>query len=77
MAFMLSLKSNPHNPFEDYESWVDFDRKEGHDTAGFLARLVPNYSDLPRTMIDDLVESTIDSIIENPAFAGIYVKVSE
>lgn len=74
--FMLSLASNPHNPFEDYDSWKQFDRREGFDTDGLLARLVPVDVSVAPELDAQVVEQAIDDILANPAFAGLYKKVS-
>lgn len=76
MSFMLSLSSNPHNPFTDYEQWKLFDRREGFDTDGFLARAISTSSDISEADQDQAEEDAIDSILKNPSFTGLYIKVS-
>lgn len=75
METMLSLVSNPFNPFTEYELWLNFDRHEGFDTAGLLARVVSTSMSLSQPDQDLAVEQAIDSIINNPSFAGLYKKV--
>lgn len=72
---MLSLASNPHNPFEEYELWLNFDHNEGFDTAGLLARALSTSSSLSEFEQEEDVENAIDSIIANPSFKGLYKKV--
>lgn len=72
---MLSLASNPYDPFTEYELWLNFDHKEGFDTAGLLARSVVSSSALSEAEQEDAVEQAIDSIVANPSFGGLYKKV--
>ena len=72
---MLSLASNPFNPFTQFDLWYEFDRREGFDTAGLLDRLVSTSPDLPDEMNEQITEDAIDSLLANPNFAGLYVKV--
>jgi hypothetical protein len=72
---MLSLVSNPHDPFKDFLSWWHYDRDEGFDTAGFLARCVSTSSELSESDQELAVEQAIDDILANPAFDGLYKKV--
>jgi hypothetical protein len=75
VQFMLSLTSNPYDPFEEYEDWLRFDHHEGFDTAGLLARTVSTSGELSEPDQDLAVEQAIDSIVANPSFAGMYKKV--
>lgn len=73
--FMLSLASNPYDPFEEYDLWLNFDHHEGFDTAGLLARSVSTSSALSEADQLLAVEQAIDSILSNPSFRGLYKKV--
>lgn len=77
MQFMLSLTTNPYDPFEEYDKWLAFDHHEGYDTAGLLARTVSTSSELSEPDQDLAVEQAIDSIIANPSFEGLYKKVQK
>lgn len=77
MASMLSLSSNPFNPFTQYELWKEFDRKEGFDTAGLLARSAIVSDAFSEADQERAVEDAIESIINNPSFAGLYKRVSD
>lgn len=72
---MLSLATNPYDPFEQYELWFDFDRREGYDTAGLLARALSTSDALSEPDQDLAVEQAIESILMNPSFQGLYKKV--
>lgn len=73
--FMLSLATNPHDPFREYEEWKKFDTSEGYDTAGLLARLVSSSDALSPADQELAVEQAIESILSNPSFTGLYKKV--
>jgi len=72
---MLSLVSNPYDPFVDYALWLNFDHHEGFDTAGLLARVLSTSDAISQPDQDLAVEQAIDSIVNNPSFAGLYKKV--
>lgn len=73
--FMLSLATNPYDPFEEYDLWKNFDTHEGFDTPGLLARTLSTSSDLSQDDQDLAVEQAIESILSNVSFAGLYKKV--
>ncbi len=75
MEFMLSLSSNPYDPFTQYGLWLNFDRLEGFDTPGLLARLISTSDALSEADQNRAVEQAIDSIINNASFSGLYKKV--
>lgn len=72
--FMLSLVSNPYDPFTEYAKWKRFDAQEGFDTDGLLARSVSSSDGLSEPDQDLAVEEAIDSIVNNPSFGGMYEK---
>lgn len=76
MASMLSLSANPFDPFSEYDLWKEFDRKEGFDTAGLLARVVSTSDAISKADQELAVDQAIDSILQNPSFAGLYKKVT-
>ena len=72
---MLSLVSNPYDPFEQYDLWKNFDTKEGFDTPGLLARVLSTSDDLSPDDQELAVEQAIESILSNVSFKGLYKKV--
>jgi len=72
---MLSLATNPYDPFEEYELWSAFDRHEGFDTAGLLARAISTSDDLSDEDQELATEQAIESILSNVSFKGLYKKV--
>ena len=75
MDSMLSLQSNPYDPFTQYGLWLNFDRSEGFNTPGFLANVLQTSDALSDADQDLAVEQAIDNILENPNFSGLYKKV--
>lgn len=74
-VFMLSLATNPYDPFTQYDEWKKFDTHEGFDTAGLLERVVSTSDDLSDADQELAVEQAIESILSNVSFAGLYKKV--
>lgn len=74
---MLSLASNPYNPFTQYNEWKRFDSSEGYDTAGFLARLVQSSEVLSEPDQELAVEQAVDSVLLNQPLRGMYKKIYE
>lgn len=72
---MLSLVSNPYDPFDQYDLWLKFDRHEGFDTQGLLARAVSVSDEMSEPDQDQALEDAVDSIVANPSFGGMYKKV--
>lgn len=73
--FMLTTIDNPFNPFEDFDSWFQFDIEKGYYSCAYLARIART-SELLSDYENNLeIERAIDEIIEyNPL--KIYMKVS-
>lgn len=76
MSSMLSLATNPYNPFTQYDLWKQFDRQEGFDTDGFLARAIATSPEMSEAEQEQAENDAIDSILANPSFEGLYVKVT-
>jgi len=73
--FMLSLATNPHNPWTEYELWKSFDTREGFDTAGLLARTISTSDAISEADQNVATEQAIESILSNPSFSGLYKKL--
>ena len=72
---MLSLATNPHNPWTEYELWKSFDTREGFDTAGLLARTISTSDAISEADQNVATEQAIESILSNPSFSGLYKKL--
>lgn len=77
MQFMLSLQSNPYDPFDEYDEWLKFDHSEGFDTAGLMARVLSTSDSISQADQELAMEQAVDSIVNNPSFAGLYKKIKK
>ena len=63
-AFMLSTIDNPYDPFEQFSSWLLFDKEKGYNSCEILARTVKLSDDMTEKEIDEATERAIDQIIK-------------
>ena len=73
---MLSTIDNPFNPFEDYSSWLMFDKEKGYDSAERLMRIAKITDDMKQKEENEEIERAIDEIIKYD-FLNVYTKVSK
>lgn len=73
---MLTTFDNPHDPFNDYDSWYAFDTRYGYGTAAFLARVAVVSPDLSEADQQFAIESAIDEIVQENV-NGMYRKVTK
>ena len=74
--YMLTTVDNPYNPFDQFTSWLMFDKEKGYDSCEYLARVVNLTEDMTQKEIDEEEHRAIDQIIAND-FLGIYKRVYE
>lgn len=74
-AYALSTLDNPFNPFEQFDSWLRYDKDFGYNCCEKLARIAQVSDDMTEVEIDEEVERAIDEIVKYD-FLGVYVKVS-
>ena len=72
---MLSTIDNPFNPFEDYSSWLMFDKEKGYDSAERLMRIAKLTDDMTQKEENEEIERAIDEIIKYD-FINVYKKVT-
>ena len=73
---MLSTIDNPFNPFEDYSSWLMFDKEKGYDSAERLMRIAKLNDDMTQKEENEEIERAIDEIIKYDIL-NVYIKVSK
>ena len=73
---MLSTIDNPFNPFEDYSSWLMFDKEKGYDSAERLMRIAKLTDSMTQKEENEEIERAIDEIIKYDIL-NVYVKVSK
>lgn len=73
---MLTTIDNPFDPFEEFDSWFDYDSRNGYNSCGLLARFAETSKVYSEDENNDMIEEAIDEIIKtNPL--QIYMKVTK
>lgn len=72
---MLTTIDNPFDPFDDFDSWFQFDCEKGYNSCAILARIDKSTDDMSYEENMMETERAIDEIILND-FQNIYKKVS-
>ena len=73
---MLTTIDNPFDPFEQFTSWMLFDKEKGYDSSERLMRIANISDDMTQEEVDEEIERAIDEIIKYD-FMNIYVKVKK
>ena len=73
---MLTTFDNPFDPFEQFTSWLLYDKEKGYNTSEYLARIVNISSDMSEKEENEEIERAIDEIIKYD-FLNIYKKVKK
>ena len=71
---MLTTIDNPFDPFNQFDSWFQFDIEKGCNSCSRLARIAKLSDDLSDKETDEEIERAIDEIIKYD-FLNIYKKV--
>ena len=71
---LLTTFDNPFDPFEQFDSWLLFDKEKGYNTCEYLARIVKLSEDMSNEEEDMEIERAMDEIIRYDD-ANIYKKV--
>ena len=61
---MLTTFDNPFNPFDNFDSWLLFDKEKGYDSCERLARLLQITDDMSQVEIERERIRAIDRLIE-------------
>ena len=73
---MLTTIDNPFDPFEDFTSWMLFDKEKGYDSSERLMRIAQLSDDMTQKEVDDEIERAINEIIKYD-FMNIYKKITQ
>lgn len=73
--FMLTTFDNPFDPFDDFASWLSFDKDHHHDSSELLMRFANLTDDMTDIESNNEIERAIDRIIAID-FQNIYKKIS-
>lgn len=71
--YMLTTVDNPHDPFDDFDGWLQFDEQNGYNSNGLLARMVvssPNFTEKEKQLA---IDHAVDDILN--LFPGLYKRV--
>lgn len=71
---MLTTFDNPFDPFDQFDSWINFDMEKGYNSCSYLARIAFTSDSLSDAENEKEVERAIDEIIKYD-FMNIYRKV--
>lgn len=71
----LTTIDNPHDPFDDYPAWFQYDATSGYHTPSFLARILEDSDQLSEADEELANELAIDEIVRENVL-GIYKKVT-
>ena len=71
----LTTIDNPFDPFEQFTSWMLFDKEKGYDSSERLMRIAKISDDMSEKEIDEEIERAIDEIIKYD-FINVYKKVT-
>ena len=72
----LTTFDNPFDPFEQFTSWLMFDKEKGYDSCERVARMAKFSDDMTEKEIDEENEREIDEIIKYD-FMNVYKKVTK
>ena len=72
---MLSTIDNPFDPFEDYTSWMLFDKEKGYNSSERLMRIAKIDESMSDEEEDAEIERAIDEIIKYDIM-NVYIKVT-
>lgn len=61
---MLTTVDNPYDPFDQFNSWYDFDVLHHHNSCSILARIAKTSDRMTSQQYNNEIERAIDQIIE-------------
>lgn len=70
----ITTIDNPFDPFDQFDSWIQFDLDKGYNSCAYLSRIAFTSDQLSESENDKEIERAIDEIILYD-FMNIYKKV--
>lgn len=71
---MLSTADNPFDPFDQFDSWYNYDMDKGYSSCCYLSRVAFTSDSLSDAENTQEIEHAIDNIIANDPY-NAYIKV--
>lgn len=72
---MLTTIDNPHDPFESFPRWYQWDVANGYNSSAFLARILVDGDGLSEADENIAIEMAIDEIVRENV-SGMFKKVT-
>ncbi len=60
----ITTIDNPFDPFEEFDSWFNFDVEKGYYTSSRLARITKTDETMTEKEVNDAIEAAVDRLIE-------------
>jgi hypothetical protein len=73
---MLSTIDNPYSPFDEFDSWLAFDTRQGYNSISLLGRIAQTSNELSDADEALAIEQAIDEIVAENV-RGVFIKVCE
>lgn len=73
--FALTTLDNPFDPFDEFDSWIQYDLDKGYNSCAYLSRIARTSDQLSDSENDKEIERAIDEIIRYD-FMNIYKKIT-
>jgi hypothetical protein len=73
-GYLITTTDNPFNPHTEFEDWVAYDRRLGHNTIELLAHVAVMSFDLSEAEENEAYEQAVNEIIEQDEL-GIYTTI--
>lgn len=67
--YRITTEDNPFDPFTQWDDWYRYDLSQGYQTCERLARIANISLNLPEELNDADIESAVDQMIFEGAFA--------
>ena len=74
--YAITTVDNPFDPFDQFDSWYQFDEGKGYHSCAYLDRVARTSDQLSLAENEDEIERAIDDIVKYDPL-GIYRKVKK
>jgi len=74
--YKLTTIDNPFNPFEQFDSWHQFDKEKGYDCCERLMRIAKIFDNMSSIEVEQELERAMDEIVKYD-FLDLYQKCTK